>query len=98
MGHDDQRQTGGNLSEILERLAGLIRTRLRLANKCKAWTARTPARLDPGGLPVHHVRHPDGYQSPLCSVLFDHVSLIVSTLGLMALGVLWIRKIVNFEY
>jgi tight adherence protein B len=30
-------------------------------------------------------------------VLLDHVPLLLGTVGLMAVGLLWIRKIVNFE-
>src|SRR5262249_11008316 len=34
-----QRQTGGNLSEVLERLAGLVRERLRLRGRVRTLTA-----------------------------------------------------------
>jgi tight adherence protein B len=94
-----QRQTGGNLSEVLERLAGLIRTRLRLRQQVRAWTAEGRLQgwtlvalpfLMFGILMVINRRY--------VQTLFDHVPLLVATLAFMAIGILWIRKIVNFHY
>jgi tight adherence protein B len=94
-----QRQTGGNLSEVLERLAGLIRTRIRLRQQVRAWTAEGRLQgwtlvvlpfLMFGILMVINRRY--------VQTLFDHVPLLVATLVFMAIGILWIRKIVNFHY
>jgi len=94
-----QRQTGGNLSEVLERLAGVIRNRLRLRQQVRAWTAEGRLQgwtlvalpfLMFGILMVINRRYVE--------TLFDHVPLVLATLGCMAIGILWIRKIVNFSY
>jgi tight adherence protein B len=94
-----QRQTGGNLSEVLERLAGLVRARLKLRQQVRTLTAE--GRLQGGTLVVLpflvffvllFVNR--GY----VEVLFQHPLLLVATLISMAIGVLWIRKIVNIDH
>ena len=57
-----QRQTGGNLSEVLERLAALVRERLRLRNQVRTLTAEgrmqaaCPARAAAGDVFRHALR------------------------------------------
>ncbi len=94
-----QRQSGGNLSEILERLAGLVRARLKLRQQVRTLTAE--GRMQGGTLVVlpflvffvlMFVNR--GY----VEVLYQHVSLIVATLISMGIGMLWIRKIVNIDH
>jgi tight adherence protein B len=93
-----QRQTGGNLSDVLERLAGLVRARLKLRQQVRTLTAE--GRLQGGTLVVlpfvvffvlMFINR--GY----VEVLFEHVPLLVATLCSMGIGVLWIRKIVNID-
>ena len=93
-----QRQAGGNLSDVLERLASLIRSRLRLRKQVRTltaegrlqgWTLLVLPVLMFGVLMVINRRYAE--------VLFDHPGLLVSTGAVMLLGMLWIRKIVNFD-
>jgi tight adherence protein B len=93
-----QRQTGGNLSEVLERLAGLVRARLKLRQQVKTLTAE--GRLQGGTLVVL----PFVIMGVLMfinrgyvEVLFQHVSLLVATGVSMLIGILWIRKVVNID-
>jgi tight adherence protein B len=93
-----QRQTGGNLSEVLERLAAMVRARLKLKQQVRTltaegrlqgWTLVVLPFLVVGALMV--------INRPYVEVLFQNVPLILATLTSMALGMLWIRSIVNIE-
>ncbi len=93
-----QRQFGGNLSEVLERLAGLVRARLKLRQQVRTLTAE--GRLQGGTLvvlPFLVFAALLFVNRPYVEVLFQHVSLIVATLISMGIGMLWIRKIVNID-
>jgi tight adherence protein B len=92
-----QRQTGGNLSDVLDRLAGLIRARLRLRQQVRALTAE--GRMQGWVLTVL----PFFVFGALLVVnrdyaltLFDHPGLLLGTGASMLLGITWIRSIVNF--
>jgi tight adherence protein B len=93
-----QRQTGGNLSEVLERLASLIRDRLKLRKRVRTLTAE--GRLQGltllvlpfvvfGAMMVVNRRYAE--------VLLDHVTLLVVTGIVMMIGALWMKKVVNIE-
>jgi tight adherence protein B len=93
-----QRQTGGNLSEVLDRLAGLVRARLKLKlqvrtltaeGRLQGWTLVVLPFLVFGVMMVINREYAE--------VLFNHVPLIAATLASMGLGILWIRKIVDIE-
>jgi tight adherence protein B len=93
-----QQQTGGGLAEMMENLANVVRERLALRNKVKTLTAEGRMQalvlmvLPPfvfGALFVVNRQY--------ASALFEYPQLIMLGLGSMALGALWIRKIVNFE-
>ncbi len=94
-----QQQTGGSLAEMLDKLAGVIRQRYRIRGQIKSLTAE--GRLQGIillALPIvmffgFLIMMPD-YESKL----LEHPSLIATTLGFEALGALWIRKIVNFDF
>jgi tight adherence protein B len=91
-----QRQTGGNLSEVLERLANLVRARLKLKQHVHTLTAE--GRLQGwtlAALPFVVFAIMLVVNRPYAEVLFQHVPLIAGTLIMMGLGLLWIRKIVN---
>ena len=94
-----QQQTGGNLAEILDKLAALVRERFRMQGKIKALTAEgrfqaivllalPPAMLL---LLVAVNRH-------YIQTLFEHPGLLVSMVIADLLGALWIRRIINFDY
>ena len=93
-----QRQSGGNLSDVLERLANLLRERQRLQNHVKTLTAE--GRLQAitlfclpfvvfGGLMVVNRSY--------AVMLFENVRLLIATAVSMTLGMLWIRKIIDIK-
>lgn len=93
-----QRQTGGNLSEVLDRLAGLIRSRLRLRQQVRALTAE--GRMQGGVLAVlpffvYGVMLVINREYAL--VLLDHATLLIGTGVSMLVGIAWIRNIVNID-
>jgi tight adherence protein B len=93
-----QRQVGGNLSEVLERLAMLIRTRLRLRKQVRTLTAEGRLQgLTLLVLPFVMFGAMLVINRSYAMVLFEHASLLVATGISMLIGALWIRKIVNFD-
>jgi tight adherence protein B len=93
-----QRQTGGNLSEVLDRLATLIRNRLRLRQQVRTLTAE--GRLQGWTLvclPFVVFAAMFFLNRPYALALLDHVGLLLATAACMAVGVVWIRTIVNFQ-
>jgi tight adherence protein B len=94
-----QQQTGGNLAELLDKLAGLVRERFRLRGKISALTAEGRMQaivllLLPPGIFVLMMLLNWSYAE---SLLANYWLLIV-TFVLELLGALWIRKIVNFDF
>ena len=93
-----QRQTGGNLAEVLDRLATMTRNRVRLRQKINALTAEgrlqslTLVVLPPLTFAVMYLLNRQYAQQ-----LLDRGQLLAATAGLMLVGVLWTRKIINFE-
>jgi tight adherence protein B len=94
-----QQQTGGNLAELLEKLAAIVRERFRMRGKIRALTAegRLQALILLGLVPfiflIILVLN-RGY----AQVLLDRPGLLVATAMLEAAGALWIRRIVNFDF
>jgi tight adherence protein B len=94
-----QRDTGGNLAEILDRTVFVIRERLRIQGEIQVQTAQ--GRLTGwilSALPVVmlvllNVLNP-GYSSVMLSDPFGR-KLIYASVGMMAVGTLIIRRIVN---
>jgi len=94
-----QRQTGGNLSEVLERLASLCRERVRLRNHVRALTAE--GRLQAVVLlvmPVVMFFIMRLINRSYADVLLEHTGLLAGMAGSMLLGALWIRKIIQFDF
>ena len=94
-----QRQTGGSLSEVLERLAALVRERVRMHSRIRALTAE--GRLQAVVLlvlPFVMFLVMRLVNRRYADVLLEHPPLIAGMLVAMALGALWIRKIINFDY
>ena len=93
-----QRQTGGNLAEVLERLAGLLRDRLRLRRQVRTLTAEGRLQgLTLFCLPFIVFAAMMVVNRRYAEVLLNHVPLLVATGISMIVGMLWIRKIVNFK-
>ncbi len=94
-----QRQTGGNLSEVLERLAQLVRDRVRLRNHVRTLTAE--GRMQAAVLlvlPVFMFFVMRFINHNYTDVLLEHPSLLAAAGVAMGLGALWIRKIVHFDF
>ncbi len=94
-----QRQTGGNLSEVLERLTALVRERVRLRSRIRALTAE--GRLQAVVLlvlPFVMFLVMRLINRRYAEVLLEHPSLIAGMMASMGLGAAWIRKIINFDY
>ncbi len=94
-----QRQTGGNLSEVLERLAQLVRERVRLRNHVRTLTAEGRMQavvlllLPPIMFFVMRF-----INRPYADVLLDHPGLLAAMMASMAAGALWIRRIIQFDF
>lgn len=93
-----QQQTGGGLADMLENLATVVRERLTLRDKIKTVTAEGRMQalvlmiLPPVVLGVMLVVNRE-----YAMTLFGCPKVILLGLASMAIGALWIRKIVNFE-
>jgi tight adherence protein B len=94
-----QQQAGGNLAELLDKLSTVIRERSKIRGKIRVLTAEGRFQavvllgLPPAMLLVLMFFNP-GYAQEL----FKHSSLLVGTFVAEALGYLWIRRIVNFDF
>lgn len=93
-----QRQIGGNLAEVLDRLAGVVRARVRLKQKIRALTAE--GRLQSvilTVLPVVTFGVMYFLNRGYTEQLLVHWQLLVATVVCMTVGLLWIRRIMSFE-
>jgi len=94
-----QQQTGGNLAELLDKLSHIIRERYKLRGKIQALTAEGRMQamvllgLPPGLFLLMLV-----INRSYAGLLLEHTSLIWMTVISEAIGGLWIRKIVNFDF
>jgi tight adherence protein B len=97
-----QQQAGGNLSEALGNLAGVLRDRFRLKMKVKALSAEAKASamvlasLPPGVMFMVYGASPD-YIMPLFATRTGNMMLLFSV-AWMLLGVLVMRKMINFKF
>ena len=97
-----QRETGGNLPELLDKTAAVLRARIQLQQKVRVYTAQgrmTGAVLL--ALPfvafiLTNLLRP-GYTEPLFETETGH-HLIYATLASMALGTYCIRRIIQVKY
>ncbi len=94
-----QQQTGGNLAELLIKLSNVVRERYQIRGTINALTAEGRmqgwilAAMPPVMLLVLLVMN---YSYAM--ILFEHPNLLLTTFGVEVVGVLWIRKIVNFDF
>ncbi len=94
-----QRQSGGNLSDVLERLAALVRERVRLRNHVRTLTAEGRMQalvllvLPPVMFLVMRF-----VNRPYADILLEHTGLLAAMFVAMAAGALWIRKIIQFDF
>lgn len=95
------RETGGNLTEVLERLSRLIRGRFRFQRKVKTLSAE--GRMSawilvaiPFVLAVIIVLTSPNYLPILLNDPVGH-KLIFAAFGSMLLGIFWIRRIIRIQ-
>ena len=94
-----QQQSGGNLAELLGKLSAIVRERYQIRGTINTLTAEGKmqgwilAALPPGLLVLLGVLNP-----VYTMVHLQHLDVLMLTFGIEGLGVLWIRKIVNFDY
>jgi tight adherence protein B len=97
-----QAQAGGNLSEALSNLSGVLRDRFRLTMKVKALSAEAKtgamvlASLPPGVMTMVFMTSPD-YIMPLFTTPMGHFMLAGGACW-MSIGVLVMRKMINFKF
>lgn len=97
-----QQQAGGNLSEALSNLSGVLRDRFMLAMKVKALSAEAKASaivlgsLPPGVMSMVYVTAPD-YIMPLFTTNPGKFMLAGSACWMMC-GILMMRKMINFKF
>ncbi len=94
-----QRQAGGNLAELLDKLSDVMRQRQLLKGSIRSLTAEGRMQATVlAGLPFVTWIAMLFINREYAMKLLQHPPLIYGTVGLMALGIVWIRKIVNFEF
>jgi tight adherence protein B len=97
-----QQQAGGNLSEALANLSGVLRDRFKMAMKVKALSAEAKtsaivlASLPPGVMFMVYGTAPE-YIMPLFNTRTGNVFLMIG-LFWMGIGVLVMRKMINFKF
>ncbi len=97
-----QQQSGGNLSEALGNLSGVLRDRFRMQMKVKALSAEAKssamvlASLPPGVMFMVWSSAPD-YIAPLFDTRTGNLA-ILGCLGWMTCGILVMRKMINFKF
>jgi tight adherence protein B len=94
-----QRQTGGNLSVLFDKMGGVVRERYRIGGMIKALTAQ--GRMQAvilSGLPVAMFALLMYTQPTYEGELLNYPLLSLTALGMLVVGSLWIRRVVNFDY
>lgn len=94
-----QQQSGGNLSELLENLATVVRERFRIRGKIRALTAEGRFQglillMLPAGLYLIML----ALNPEFAGVLLEYPQLLIAVGISEAFGALWMRKIVNFDF
>lgn len=96
-----QRETGGNLSEILENLARVVRERFKILRQVRVYTAHgrftgyVLLALPAGLLVVLHFINPDHVQTLFSESIGR--TLLIGAVTMQAVGYFWIRQIVRIE-
>ena len=94
-----QQQTGGNLAELLDKLSTIIRERFRIRGQIKTLTAE--GRIQATvllALPLVMFGFVMLVNRDYASVLLDRPNLIWGCLVSEAIGALWIKRIINFDF
>jgi tight adherence protein B len=97
-----QQQAGGNLSEALGNLSGVLRDRLRMELKVKALSAEAKSSaavlgsLPPGVMFMTYLSSPD-YIMPLFSTTAGNLFLLIGGFWMLC-GILVMKKMINFKF
>jgi len=97
-----QQKSGGNLSEALTNLSGVLRDRKRLQGKIRAMSSEAKAgamiigSLPPGVTAMIYITTPD-YIEPMFKVPLGNLMLIGCVVW-MAIGIMVMKKMVSFKY
>jgi tight adherence protein B len=97
-----QQQAGGNLSEALTNLSGVLRDRQSLVLKVKALAAEAKASamvlgaLPPGVMTMVYLSSPD-YIMPLFTTTIGHFMVTFGAIWMLT-GILIMRKMINFKF
>jgi len=97
-----QAKSGGNLSEALGNLAAVLRDRKRLQGKIKAMSSEAKASamiigaLPPSVMGLVYLTTP-GYMKPLFTEKTGNL-LLLGCLVWMGMGVMVMRKMINFKH
>lgn len=97
-----QQQAGGNLSEALGNLSGVLRDRFRMTMKVKALSAEAKssamvlASLPPGVMIMVYMSSPE-YIMPLFVTTTGHLFMLGGGTW-MLMGILVMRKMINFKF
>jgi tight adherence protein B len=97
-----QQQAGGNLSEALANLSGVLRDRFRMQMKVQALSAEAKASamvlgsLPPGVMFMVHASSPE-YIQPLFTTTTGNLFLLGGAFWMLC-GILVMRKMINFKF
>lgn len=95
-----QQQTGSSLSEVLENLASMIRSRYRLKRKILALSSEaTASAAIIGSLPILVVLALKGVNPQYIDLLFtpDGTGMLYFAIGMMVTGILVMKRMINFK-
>jgi tight adherence protein B len=93
------RQAGGNISQLLDRLATVIRQRDEIRGKVKTLTAEGRLQaLILLGLPFVVLFALMIVSRNYAAMLFQYPGLLIGMMVAEVLGALWMRKIINFDF
>ena len=93
------RQAGGNLTELLDNIAHVVRQRFKMRREIKSLTAE--GRMQASvllALPILVWIGLYFVTRDYALSLLQHPSLLITTLSVMLVGAAWIRRIVNFDF
>jgi len=94
-----QGKSGGDLVELLDNLAGMIRKRLKLKERVRALTGEGRMQaIVLTVLPFLALLGVIVLSPEYAKLLFDRPWLLIGTGIAQVIGILWIRHIVSFEY
>jgi tight adherence protein B len=94
-----QLQTGGNLAELLDKLSAVIRERFQIHGQIRTLTAE--GRMQAAVLlvlPLLMFGLILFFNPEYAGLLLARPELIVGCLASEAIGALWIRQIINFDF